>query len=157
MYRLNLSNQDKRSALLWVLGGILFASWLYGSWHAFAMHGLPTALAGFLIPPYGIYLASEAKYGHPQPPKINLTTRRGQQLAISTLNNDCLINDERRQSTGLTEKQFMEFCRCAAYSTVEILQPAAEENIERDRDVLKQKIIRGEQSCWSTARYLPSR
>jgi len=96
VYRFNRPRNDNPSVLKWMLGGILLTSWLYGSWHAFTMHGLPTALAGLLIPPYGIYLASEAQYGHSQPPGIDLATQNGQQLAIAALNNNCLINDERR-------------------------------------------------------------
>ncbi len=150
-----LPNKDLRSAILWMFGGVLFVSWLYGSWHAFTRHGLTTALTGFLIPPYGIYLAGEAEHGHPQASKVDLTTPHGQQIAIAAMNNNCLANNEHRQRSGLAERQYREFCRCVAYSTVEILQQPRPDNIDSDSQAYKQKIARGEQSCWSTAKYIP--
>ncbi len=150
-----LSNHDKLSALAWMLGGVLIASWLYGSWHALDSHSAPKALLGLLIPPYGLYLASEAKFGHPPPERIDLATPTGQIKAIAVWNNQCLRKQERRQRYGLSTNQYREFCRCAANSSMQIYLRTNAKGISPQSPQFKKQTIRGIRSCLSTAQYLP--
>ncbi len=151
-----LNNEEKRAALVWMLAGMLIASWLYGSWHAFNQHSLQMAISSLLIPPFGLYLFSESQLGHRKARQIDTSAPVGRMRTINTLNNRCLLNNDQRRRAKLSINQYREYCRCSATSTAEILQASAKIDSGSSSDQVKQQVIRGNQSCLSTSRYLPN-
>ena len=97
--------------LVWILGGALITSWIYGVFHTYQDHQGTQTVAALLFPPYGLYMAAEQSFGH----AANL--REDFSLPVSEMieRNAALCKESAawQRDLGLNDEQFAEFCTCS--------------------------------------------
>jgi len=97
--------------LVWIVGGALIASWLFGAFHTYRYHQGLLAVAALLFPPYGLYMAAEQSFDHAR------SLQKSFNLPVSEVieRNAALCEQSKdwQQELGLNDQQFTGFCTCA--------------------------------------------
>jgi hypothetical protein len=144
---------DLKSLVLWMFNGALVSIWLYGAWHAYESHELSTAGLALVLPPYGLYLAMEAGFGH------STTTPEAQAAAnaeqfLDTVSAWCY---RQPMTARLNEAQRDVYCACVSEMFAEdfpadlSLDPNSDQH---NQSRINARIHRVGGSCMSSVVYL---
>jgi len=135
-------------------GGALIVSWLFGVWHAWSAHSPASAAFALLIPPYGIYLASEQSFGH-EARRPDLAAGEIAPAVAERLMAQCMRDGRRR--FALNETQLDVFCACTVQSVVGEIPAGMFVQGEMTGEQLAALVAmteRAAESCRATARYM---
>lgn len=148
---------DRQAALnnplVWVLGGALAATWLYGAYHAWQSHDGGVAVTALLLPPYGIYMAVEQELGHPDAGAAKV--QRG--ARVMSAQQLCREDAETFEKTGLSREQYDVWCDCSWQMIADGFTPAEAAYLKENQQNspgFQRLMKQARESCYSTARYL---
>ena len=103
-------NDVLNNPLLWVIGGALLSTWLYGVFHTYTTHDAGRALTALLLPPYGLYMAVEQSLAH------SASAGALSSLPVADVVQEnaaaCRGSETVQQQLGLGDHQFATFCTC---------------------------------------------
>ncbi len=137
----------------WAARIVLLVAWLFGSWHAAGTRGQGYALAAFLIPPYGIYIATDAliREAQRQPRPIDPA------ILVESITRRCIQAEPNVWTEKLNAVQKEEYCLCVARAMVgDIQQNVAGGRTGQQRNSAE-RIRRNQRirmSCQSSAQFL---
>jgi hypothetical protein len=152
---MNMQNLLK-NPLVWILGGALITSWLFGSLHAFQAHGTTSAAISLLVPPYGVYMALEQEIGHErQSPEEMMAPNRERDIAA--LAKRCSDQTEARERSGLSQDAYDMWCMCTFRMAMDNLPEGENEYVAqngRNSPQFAPILAQAQNSCFSSAHYL---
>lgn len=143
--------------LVWIVGGALIASWLYGVFHTYRDHNGVQAVVALLIPPYGLYMAAEPSFGHGDGIGESFDLPVSEMIQKSAAL--CETSDALQRELGLDDEKFAEFCTCAWTSIIDNFPANENEYVDqygKNSPQLEQVKKDAMDSCRARSQYLPA-
>lgn len=121
-------DQLLNNPLVWVIGGVLISSWLFGAFHAYRDHGTAQGIGALIFPPYGVFMLAEQSVSHTDagadPTRMSVAELIDKNAAA------CRSSADLKQQFGFSDDQAAVFCQCIWRLVIENFPPGENEYVD---------------------------